>query len=127
MPVTALDDRYGRRHRPRWYWPLVAAVGIGIGVAWAAWAGFQPKPVSAVLHGYDVTSDTSVTLTLEIHTPEPIAVTCDVYAQAADHSIVGERTVRFAPSSARTVREKVRLATVERPVTGVLKSCQPAD
>lgn len=125
--MSALDDRYGRRRRPRWLWPIVAAVGIGLGVAWAAWAGFQPKPVSAVLHSYDVTSDTSVTLTLEIHTPEPITVTCDVYAQAADHSIVGERTIRFAPSSVQTVREKVRVATVERAVTGVLKSCQPAD
>jgi hypothetical protein len=126
-PVTGLDDRYSRRPRPRWLWPLVAVIGVAIGVAWAAWVAFQPRPVTAVLHSYDVTSDTSITLTLQIHRSERIAVTCDVYAQAQDHSIVGERTVRFAATARETVRETVTLTTVQRAVTGVLKLCQPAD
>jgi hypothetical protein len=126
-PVTGLDDRYGRRPRPAWLWPVVAAIGVTIGVAWAAWVALQPRPVTAVLHGYDVTSDTSITLTLQIYRSEPIAVTCDVYAQARDHSIVGERTVRFAATARKTVRETVTLTTVQRAVTGVLKLCQPAD
>lgn len=105
----------------------MAALGIAIGAAWAAWVAFQPRPVTAVLHGYRVTSDTSITLTLDIHRPHPIPVDCDVYAQARDHSIVGERTFRVAPSRRKTVRATVTLTTVQRAVTGVLKSCQPAD
>lgn len=125
--MTDLDARYGKRQRPRWVWWLVAAIGIGLGVVWAAWVAFQPRPVIAVLWGYDVTSDTSITLTVELRRTEPVAVTCSVYAQGADHSIVGERTVTIPPADEVTIRENIVVETERRAVTGVLRSCQVAE
>ena len=42
--MTDLGARYGTSNRPRWFWPLIAAIGIIIGIALAAWVGFQAKP-----------------------------------------------------------------------------------
>lgn len=125
--MSDLDARYGRRTRPRWVWWIVAAVGIGAGVAWAAWVAFQPRPVTAVLHSYDVTADDSVTVTLDLRRPEPVEIECSVYAQAADHSIVGERTVTIAASDEVRTREAIMVKTQQRAVTAVLRSCQVAE
>ncbi|EFQ83730.1 hypothetical protein HMPREF0063_11393 [Aeromicrobium marinum DSM 15272] len=126
-PATDLRDRYGVSRRPRWFWPLIAAVGITAGVAWAAWLAFQPRPVSAVLYGYDVVGDDSVVLTVEIRRDEPVAVECAVYAQGSDHAVVGERTVMVGPADVAVVREDITVQTTARAVTGVLRSCRVAD
>ena len=39
--MTDLGARYGTSNRPRWFWPLIAAIGIIIGIALAAWVGFR--------------------------------------------------------------------------------------
>ncbi|MEH3034688.1 MAG: DUF4307 domain-containing protein [Aeromicrobium erythreum] len=64
--MTDLADRYGTRRRPRWVWWVVAAVGVSFGVAWAAWIAFQPRPVTATVYGYDVRSDTSTVVKLDV-------------------------------------------------------------
>jgi hypothetical protein len=125
--VTDLAGRYGTRGRPRWLWPAIAAVGVLLGVAWAAWVAFQPKPVSAQLYGYDVIDDHRVQVTLNVHRPEPLAVTCTVYAQAEDHSTVGEKTVTVPASDRKDVRVSVSLETERRAVTGVLRTCKTAN
>ena len=125
--MTDLSDRYGTRGRPRWLWPVVAAVGVAIGVAFAAWVAFQPRPVSAVVYGYEVVDDRQVTITLDVHRPEPVAVQCTVYAQAKDHSIVGEKTVTVPADDREDVRVSISLETERRAVTGVLRTCQSTD
>ena len=125
--MTDLSDRYGTGGRPRWLWPAIAAVGVLIGIAWAAWVGFQPKPVSAQLYGYDIVDDHRVNITLDVHRPDPLAVTCTVYAQAEDHSIVGEKTVRVPADDRENARVRISLETERRAVTGVLRTCQSAD
>ena len=124
--VTDLDARYGRRTRPRWVWPVVAAIGITIGVAFAAWVGFQDKPVSARVWAYDVQGEHAVTITLDVATDEPIPLRCTVYAQAHDHSIVGEKTVDLEPSTEDERRVAIDVETERRAVTGVLRACEPA-
>jgi hypothetical protein len=121
--VTDLSSRYGSRQRPRWFWPAIAAVGISLGVAFAAWVGFQKDPVSAQLWGYDVVSDSQVTVTLEVVRPDPIAVECTVYAQAADHSIVGEKAIDLPASEEEALRVTVDIQTERRAVNGVLRTC----
>jgi hypothetical protein len=109
----------------RWTLPAAAVVGIIALVAWAAWVAFQPRPVNAVLWGYDVLDDHRVRVTLELHRPKPIAVTCTVYAQAADHTIVGERTIAVSADDRTRVRAVV--TTERRAVNGVLRGCRPAE
>jgi hypothetical protein len=125
--VTDLAGRYGTRGRPRWLWPVVAAVGVAIGVGFAAWVAFQPRPVSAELYGYKVVDDHQVEITLNVHRPEPLAVRCTVYAQARDHSIVGEKTVTVPADDRDDVRVSISLETERRAVTGVLRTCQSSN
>lgn len=125
--MTDLNTRYGSRQRPRWFWPAVAAVGITLGVAFAAWVGFQKDPVTGRLWGYEVMSDTQTSVKLDVIRPDPLAVTCTVYAQAEDHSIVGEKTVDVPASDREKVRVLIDIETERRAVTGVLRTCVPTD
>lgn len=125
--MTDLNSRYGSRQRPRWFWPAVAAVGITLGVAFAAWVGFQKDPVTGRLWGYDVIDDKQVTITLDVIRPDPLAVRCTVYAQSADHTIVGEKTFDIPASNKEKVRVSTTIETERRAVTGVLRTCIAAD
>jgi hypothetical protein len=125
--VTDLSSRYGSRRRPRWFWPAVATVGIALGVAFAAWVGFQKDEVTGRLWGYEVVSDSQVTVTLDVIRPDPLDVTCTVYAQAGDHSIVGEKSVDIPASQREKVRVNIDIETERRAVTGVLRTCVAAD
>jgi hypothetical protein len=125
--VTDLSSRYGTRRRPRWFWPAVAAVGIALGIAFAAWVGFQKDAVTGRLWGYDVVDDRQVTVTLDVVRPDPLAVQCTVYAQADDHSVVGEKTVDIPASEREKVRVTIDIETERRAVNGVLRTCAPVD
>lgn len=125
--MTDLSTRYGSQQRPRWFWPTIAAIGISLGVAFAAWVGFQKDPVSAQVWGYDVVSDSQVVVNLDVARPDPVAVECTVYAQAADHSIVGEKTVDLPASEQEEVRVKIDIQTERRAVNGVLRTCVVVD
>lgn len=125
--MTDLSSRYGTRRRPRWFWPVVAAIGITLGIVFAAWVGFQDKPVTGRLWGYDVKDDHQVTVTLDVIRPDPLDVRCTVYAQAHDHSIVGEKTVDLPASPQEKTRVTIDIETERRAVTGVLRTCVAAD
>ena len=125
--MSDLDARYGRRTSRRWIWPVIAVVGIGAGVAFAAWVAFQPRPVHAVLWGYEVLTDHRVRVTLDVHRPEPLAVECTVYAQALDHSVVGERTIAVSAGARENTRVKAIITTERRAVNGVLRDCRPLE
>ena len=125
--MTDLSSRYGTRSRPRWFWPVVAAVGISLGIAFAAWVGFQDKPVTGRLWGYEVIDANNVTMTLDVIRPDPLDVRCTVYAQAADHAIVGEKTVDVPASEDEKVRITIDVVTERKAVTGVLRTCAPAE
>jgi hypothetical protein len=114
--TTDLADRYGARQRSRWTWWIVAA--------WAAWIAFQPRDVTAVVHSYDVRSDSEIVLTLEVQRSEAVPVECSVYAQSVDHAIVGETTVTIPPADTDVVRHEVPVDTTARAVTGVIRSCE---
>jgi hypothetical protein len=125
--VTDLGARYGTSNRPRWFWPLIAAIGITIGIALAAWVGFQDKPVTARVWGYDIVNDHKVTIKLDVVRPDPIDVECTVYAQAGDHSVVGEKTVDLPASEQEEIRVSIDVETERKAVTGVLRTCVAAE
>ena len=122
-----LDARYGRRTPRRWIWPVIATVGVAAAVAWAAWVAFQPRPVHGVLWAYEVLGEHHVQVTLDLHRPEPLAVTCTVYAQAQDHSVVGERTITVPPVAKENTRVRTVITTERRAVNGVLRGCRPLE
>ncbi|MDR7086137.1 hypothetical protein J2X11_000976 [Aeromicrobium panaciterrae] len=125
--MTDLGARYGTSNRPRWFWPLIAAIGITIGIAFAAWVGFQDKPITARVWGYDVVDDHNITIKLDVVRPDPLDIECTVYAQAADHSIVGEKTVELPAIDEEEIRLEVDIETERRAVTGVLRTCVAAE
>ncbi len=125
--MTDLGARYGTSNRPRWFWPLIAAIGITIGIVFAAWVGFQDKPVTARVWAYDVVDDHVVTVSLDVVRPDPLDVQCTVYAQAADHSVVGEKTVEVFASQQEQTRISIDIETERRAVTGVLRTCVAAE
>lgn len=125
--MTDLGARYGSRNKPRWFWPLIAAIGITIGIVFAAWVGFQDKPITARVWGYDIVDDHKTIVKLDVVRPDPLAVQCTVYAQAADHSIVGEKTVDLAANEQDEIRVEVEVETERRAVTGVLRTCEATD
>lgn len=125
--MTDLNSRYGSRQRPRWLWPTVAAIGIALGIAFAAWVGFQKDPVTGRLWGYDVVDDKQVAIKLDVIRPDPLAVRCTVYAQAADHTIVGEKTIDIPASDKEKVRVTTTIETERKAVNGVLRTCVAAD
>jgi hypothetical protein len=122
--VSTLDERYGRRTRRRWLWPVVATVGVLAGVAWAAWVALDTAPVTAEVHGYTVESDTRIVATVDVRREEQVAVRCTVYAQSLDHSNVGERTVDVPPGTRERTRVEVPITTERKAVTAVLRTCQ---
>jgi hypothetical protein len=122
--ASTVAARYGTRRRPRWLWLVIAAVGIAIGVSWAAWVAFQPRPVTAKLYGYEVLYAHHVKVTLEIRRPDPVPVRCTVYAQSIDHDIVGERTVDLPAGTREKSRYPVTVETERKAVTGVLRMCE---
>ncbi len=121
---TDLTARYGTRRRPRWTWWVVAAVGVGAGVAWAAWVAFQPRPVTATVWAYDVQSDTRTVVTLDVRRSDDDPARCTVYVQAEDHGVVGERTVDVAPSGRKVTRIEIPVETERRGVNGILRTCE---
>jgi hypothetical protein len=126
--VTDLDARYGRHRRPtpRWLWPLVATIGVSLGVAWAAWASWTDVPVhQARVHSYEVIDERTTKIDLEIFRDEPVALTCRVFAQSQDKVVVGEKTIEV-PASDRDVRVVGEIRTERRAVTAVLDSCEQA-
>ena len=123
--MTDLSARYGTTQRPRWFWPVIAAIGVSIGVAFAAWIALQSQPVTAQVHGYEVVDAHHVTVALNVSRTDPIAVECTVYAQAGDHSIVGEKTVTVPASRVRDIRVRIQVKTERRAVNGVLRTCLP--
>lgn len=121
--MTDLQARYGTRTRPRWLLPAVAAIALALAVGWVVWVATADKPFHAKVFSYDVVNDHQTTIRLDIHRPKPVALECTVYAQAEDHSIVGERTVTTSENSPSSLRMTVAVQTERRAVTGVLKSC----
>ena len=58
--MSNLESRYGRSAKPtpKWFWPVIAAIGVSLGVAWAAWsAASNDRPWQAEVYGYEVIDD----------------------------------------------------------------------
>ncbi|MBM9465096.1 DUF4307 domain-containing protein [Aeromicrobium sp. YIM 150415] len=125
--MTDLTERYGRKRTvPRWVLPLVAVVGISLGVAWAAWTAWDDvPPYQSEVFGYEVQGEDLTTITINVYRSEDVALECEVYAQAESKAIVGE-TVVEVPASPRNTRVTAEIITEHRATTAVIRTCEPA-
>ena len=127
--ATLLRERYGAP--PRWSRPvaiaLVSVVAL-VGLAWLLWAalaGSSPL-VSAQVQRFEVASEHRISVTLTVERREPEAVRCEVYAQASDHSVVGERTFEIPAGGASRVTVEKTITTEREAVNALLRGCEVA-
>ncbi len=125
--MTDLTERYGRKRAvPRWVLPLVAVIGIGLGIAWAAWTAWDDvPPYQSEVFGFEVQDDDLTTITINVYRSEDIALECEVYAQAESKAIVGETVVEI-PATPRNTRVTAEIITEHRATTAVIRTCEPA-
>jgi Domain of unknown function (DUF4307) len=131
--VTDATERLLRRYpKPRMPRPLLVgliSVGVALAVTWLIWTALrhsQPA-ASAQVQAYQITSDTSVSVTLSVQRPDPsVPVTCRVLAQAADLQPVGEQQVPVAASTHQIVNVNLVLTTLRRATAVVVRGCTVA-
>ena len=123
---AAMPERYGRPRPGRRFALLavVAAVAVAA-LCWLVWAasGHSTPDVSGGVSGFEVVSDARTDVTLEVHRRVEAAVRCEVYAQAEDKAIVGERSVLLDLAPPGAVSVTVPIATERRATTAVVRTC----
>jgi hypothetical protein len=119
-------ERYGAP-RP---WSRPVTIGLVLllavaGLAWLLWAAAaqSSSPVSAQLQGYEVESEHLVSVTVTVARRHGDPVRCEVYAQAADRSIVGEQTFEIPAGNPGIVTVEHDIPTEREAVEGVLRGC----
>ena len=126
-------ERLRRRYpKPRMPRPLLVgliSVAVVLALTWLVWTAlrYSQPAVAAQVQAFDITSDTSVAVTISVQRPEPsVPVTCRVLAQAADFQPVGEQQVSVAPSTRQLVDVSLVLTTLRRRTALVIKGCAVA-
>jgi len=120
-----LAERYGRTRTSKGRVVALASVLAVVLVGWVAWAGWvhSSETVTAAVTSYSVTSETTTEVTVRIDRSSGDAVECEVYAQAADHSRVGERVLYVPAGEAGQVVTTVTVTTQREAVNGVVGDC----
>ena len=76
---------------------------------------------------YNVTSDTSIDVTITVQRPDPsIPVTCRVLAQSTDFQPVAEKQVLIPASTIKLADQKVTLTTLRRATSASVSGCSPS-
>jgi hypothetical protein len=104
---------------------LISA-GVVLALTWLIWTALvHSRPtVGAQVKDYQITSDSSVSVTIAVQRRDPaVAVSCRVLAQASDFQPVGEQEVPVAAGSAHLVDVNVVLTTLRRATAVVVKGC----
>ena len=126
---AAMPERYGRRSRSRRVlFVLVLAAVVAVGLGWlldAAIEGSTPE-VDAGVVGFEIVSDRRTKLDFEVRRSVATAVTCEIYAQATDKAIVGERTVELASAEPGSQRTTAAIVTERRATTALVRGCYPS-
>jgi hypothetical protein len=104
----------------------LVALGSAVGLAWLVWAALShaTPAVSAQVSAFDITSDTSIMVTMTVQRSDPsVAATCRVIAQSTDFQPVAEREVAVEPSDVKLADIKFELTTLRRATSASVSGC----
>ncbi|MFC6148000.1 MULTISPECIES: DUF4307 domain-containing protein [Mumia] len=133
MPSTEPDlstSRYGgRKPLSRRTWAIISAVGITLGVvaAWFVADYATSNRFDADVMAFDATSDHTISVTIRVNHSTGDPAECDVAAQAADHTYVGETTFAIPGTDGDDSIVTDVIATERRAVTAVVQECRLLD
>ncbi|MGV0718813.1 DUF4307 domain-containing protein [Mycolicibacterium sp. XJ662] len=122
--------RYGRqrlsRRQRRWIAVglTVATLIAGVVLAVIAYQRFASEDVKGEMGGFEVTDDSSVSVTFSVTRKDPTQpAVCIVRARSYDGSETGRREVLVAPSTQPTVQVTTTVKTSQPPVVGDVYGC----
>jgi hypothetical protein len=116
------DARADRRLR-------IAGIALGaltvLGIGWFGWHSLTDSKVTGQVVAFQIVSDQSVQIHLEVHKDTGTVAVCTLRSVDADHNEVGRKDVRLS-QHAKQVDTLVTVRTTARGETGELVSCQTA-
>ncbi|MGV0642274.1 DUF4307 domain-containing protein [Mycolicibacterium sp. XJ2546] len=122
--------RYGRqrlsRRQRRWIAVglTVATLIAGFVLAVIAYQRFASEDVKGEMGGFEVTDDSSVSVTFSVTRKDPSQpAVCIVRARSYDGSETGRREVLIAPSTQPTAQVTTTVKTSQPPVVGDVYGC----
>lgn len=124
-----IRERYPTRPGRRIFLIALTGVALALGTVWLVWAAWTSShpAVSGQVSGFDVVSDTEITVHLIVERSDPsIAATCQVFVQSESFERVGELAVAVPPASDSQVRLDVPVKTFKRATSASLEACNPA-
>ena len=127
--AVRLARRYPPPRVPRPVLVALTALVAAVGLSWLIWVALlHAQPVaSADVPYYNVTSDTSIDVTITVQRPDPsIPVTCRVLAQSTDFQPVAEKEVLIPASTIKLADQKVTLTTLRRATSASVSGCSPS-
>ncbi len=124
-----MPERYGRPSRSaRVLLAVLVLVVVGGGLVWLVRTAVQQSSpdVNAGVVAFEVVSEQRTDVTVDVVRAVTTAVRCEVYAQAADKQVVGERLVQLPAAPAGTERVTVTIRTERQATTAEVGSCSAA-
>jgi hypothetical protein len=123
----ALDERYGRRRRPRGRriaWSVVILVAL-TSVAALAWTTVSNAldDVGFDGTGYEVVDEHTVTVTFEVSPPHGADFACAIQALDEDFGVVGWRVIENPALDTNAKAFIETIPTLAMATTGVVESC----
>jgi len=124
-----MPERYGRPSPwGRAALLLSVALLVGGGLWWLVDAALQgaARDVDAGVTAFEVRSPARTDVTVEVRRAVTTAVVCEVYAQAEDKAVVGERSVELSERGPGTETVTVPITTEREATTAGVTQCRAA-
>jgi hypothetical protein len=111
--------------RGRRAWAVTGGiVGLVVAVLIGWWTlRNEGQRITATTIGYQVQSDTAVTVNFDVSRPPGLAVTCTVQAMDGHFTVVGSADFVVPPEGEQVVHLQKAIRTTSRAVTGVVQDC----
>lgn len=129
VPRQTLEERYGVESPTRRRVRQVAAAAVALAfLGWLGWAAWEHSrsDVGGRLSSFEVVSAHEVEVHVEVTRHDGQAVVCDVAAQAADHTTVGERQVRAPAGDADQLTVTSTIRTDREATSVTVSNCRTA-
>jgi Domain of unknown function (DUF4307) len=110
--------------RPRGWTVAGGVVGLVVAVLVGWWTlRNEGQRITATTIGYQVQSDTAVTVSFDVSRPPGLPVSCTVRALDGHFTVVGSVDIVVPPEGERVVHLDKVVRTTSRAVTGVVQDC----